>query len=88
MATAEANAPDNVFERLARAYIEMLHEIRSVLLEITNARDQMLTWAIGLMGAGLFSVTCAPERDMQGLNATGPYLARGSMGTRNCCRTG
>jgi len=55
----ETPEPDPAFASLeahARAFIHALRETRPLQAASQLHQDQMLTWAIGLMGAGLFSV--------------------------------
>lgn len=43
-------------EKLTALYLDMLEQIRSSSASHTQHADKMLTWAIGLMGGGLFYV--------------------------------
>lgn len=54
--TTEADERLELLERNVRSYITALRETRPLAAASQAHADQMLTWAIGLMGAGLFTM--------------------------------
>ena len=46
--------PADAAEKLAALWLELLQDIRATSLKYSEHADAMLTWAIGLMGAGVF----------------------------------
>src|SRR2546428_10306680 len=46
--------PADAAEKLAALWLELLQDIRAASLKHSEHADAMLTWAIGLMGAGVF----------------------------------